>query len=465
MGNSAAVLVQSFDHLEDDFQGQLIPLKLTHGCNLFVQSHSAREAFMRFLRDGSWIESLSNNVEFPMISKIASMKALEKSKSTKDIIAESSPSTTTAGIDNPSNATNITSKTSLLSTNNEMFADYVLPDGTTSSAIQPYFAKDDEPLPFNTDYDVTEIIETCFTMSDMKAVLLASVFPLFLESKEYKNWLDMQERKADVELQLHEPLDTEEEIRQPTLTTNTTNTNSTKQLAISPSKAKLDNNAVTTVDPNSSATMTLSASKQKLLVLDNISHDRNQRLEGLLSNVTKQTVSHRKRTEIIIEQAIRTIDTVEIHRMLTSGDWLEQLLGIVEELPLCVSLATARIDRPGFPLVYVNKAFERTTKYERHDIIGKNCSFLQYENSEKEQIEKLRYALKHAQPVKVALKNKRKDGVMFINLLAMKPIFNIEGVYTYVIGVQYDITNREAASWKEIKLVDDLLAILPNILK
>ena len=48
-------------------------------------------------------------------------------------------------------------------------------------------------------------------------------------------------------------------------------------------------------------------------------------------------------------------------------------------------------------------------------------------------------------------------------MLAIKPVFDEQGVYSYVIGVQYDVSNVEA-SFKQIKQVNDLLSILPNIL-
>ena len=51
----------------------------------------------------------------------------------------------------------------------------------------------------------------------------------------------------------------------------------------------------------------------------------------------------------------------------------------------------------------------------------------------------------------------------FLNLLSMKPVFDRQGVYSYVIGVQYDFS-REDLHIQDIKLVDDLLAILPNMM-
>ena len=44
----------------------------------------------------------------------------------------------------------------------------------------------------------------------------------------------------------------------------------------------------------------------------------------------------------------------------------------------------------------------------------------------------------------------------------MKPVFNRDGEYCYVIGVQYDYSQTDTHI-QDIKLVDDLLSILPNV--
>jgi PAS domain-containing protein len=53
--------------------------------------------------------------------------------------------------------------------------------------------------------------------------------------------------------------------------------------------------------------------------------------------------------------------------------WLDSILELVETIPICFTMSSARADRPGFPLVYVNKAFERLTSYKREEVIGQNC--------------------------------------------------------------------------------------------
>ena len=45
----------------------------------------------------------------------------------------------------------------------------------------------------------------------------------------------------------------------------------------------------------------------------------------------------------------------------------------------------------------------------------------------------------------------------------MKPVFNRDGEYSYVVGVQYDFSQTDTHI-QDIKLVDDLLSILPNLL-
>ena len=125
--------------------------------------------------------------------------------------------------------------------------------------------------------------------------------------------------------------------------------------------------------------------------------------------------------------SIEMIMSRELDRVLVSTSWLTGLLASIESLPVCVSLAAASENMRGFPLIYVNAAFEATTGYDRSEIIGQNCRFLQIgkepgHHAEVESVQRLTDALRNAKPVKVAITNFKKDGTPFRNLLAMKPI-------------------------------------------
>ena len=119
----------------------------------------------------------------------------------------------------------------------------------------------------------------------------------------------------------------------------------------------------------------------------------------------------------------------EFDKVLVSSNWLKEMLAAVEHIPICITVAAASRAMPGFPLLYVNSAFETTTGYTRQEIIGQNCRFLQLgrvngEEAERESITRLSHALREAKPVRVAITNFRKDGTSFSNLLAMKPIMD-----------------------------------------
>lgn len=162
-----------------------------------------------------------------------------------------------------------------------------------------------------------------------------------------------------------------------------------------------------------------------------------------------------------IRKAFAALDPLEIHAFASSG-FLSALIGCLESLPVAVSLSSASQSRLGFPLIYVNPIFEATTLFPRKEIVGQNCNFLQSADcSEKDSIERLSQALKLAKPVKVAITNIRKDGVLFHNLLVMKPIFDFKGKYAYVIGLQFDVTS-DLATFDKLQYIDSMISMLPD---
>jgi hypothetical protein len=71
------------------------------------------------------------------------------------------------------------------------------------------------------------------------------------------------------------------------------------------------------------------------------------------------------------------VPRAQLTRFLRANPWLKALVGSFEDLPVCISIASASAEMRGFPLVYVNKCFEMITGYDRSEIIGQNCKFLQ----------------------------------------------------------------------------------------
>lgn len=146
-----------------------------------------------------------------------------------------------------------------------------------------------------------------------------------------------------------------------------------------------------------------------------------------------------------------------------SAAWLSSVLLYLDELPISISLASASPLTPNFPLIYVNQAFEHTTLYARHEIIGRNCRFLQHsQRTEHQQVDVLCQALRERCSVRLALTNRRKDGSCFLNFLALQPI---DGREKYVLGIQHDFTGRESRLTQDLLAVDLLARLLPPLMR
>ena len=118
-------------------------------------------------------------------------------------------------------------------------------------------------------------------------------------------------------------------------------------------------------------------------------------------------------------------------------------------------------DQDDNPIVYANKAFEQITGYSNEETVGRNCRFLQEQERDQEELQKIRDTIKNAKPVEVTLKNFRKNGELFYNRLSITPLFDTEGHLIYFLGVQYDVTEQIMAQ-QEIKKLSDALNTLQN---
>ncbi|NEX62298.1 sensor domain-containing phosphodiesterase [Noviherbaspirillum galbum] len=89
---------------------------------------------------------------------------------------------------------------------------------------------------------------------------------------------------------------------------------------------------------------------------------------------------------------------------------------------------------------YANPAFERMTGYGIEEAMGRNCRFLQGDDSEQPGILSIRRAIRMQEEGNALLRNYRKDGTLFWNDLHIAPVPNADGEVTHFVGVLNDVT-------------------------
>jgi PAS domain S-box-containing protein len=116
---------------------------------------------------------------------------------------------------------------------------------------------------------------------------------------------------------------------------------------------------------------------------------------------------------------------------------------------------------PDNPIVYVNDAFLEMTTYQRHQVVGRNCRFLQRDDRDQASIEKIREAIRAEQPITTILRNYRRDGSIFWNELTVSPVHDESGTLINFVGIQNDISARKEAE----KRVSEFYSVISHELR
>ena len=105
------------------------------------------------------------------------------------------------------------------------------------------------------------------------------------------------------------------------------------------------------------------------------------------------------------------------------------------------------------PIVYCSDVFERLTAYTRHEILGRNCRFLQSPDGkiqtglkrkyvDDQSVFRIKKMINQRQETQISLINYRKGGQPFMNLLTMIPITWDSDEIKYYVGLQVDLVEQ-----------------------
>lgn len=95
------------------------------------------------------------------------------------------------------------------------------------------------------------------------------------------------------------------------------------------------------------------------------------------------------------------------------------------------------------PIVFANEAFLRLTGYEREEVFGRNCRFLQGPDTDPEAIGQIRDAISSRSDIAVDILNYRRDGTPFWNALFVSPVTNEDGELQFFFASQLDVSDRK----------------------
>ena len=120
---------------------------------------------------------------------------------------------------------------------------------------------------------------------------------------------------------------------------------------------------------------------------------------------------------------------------------------------LSCAFVVCDLDQHDLPIVYCSDAFERLTGYTKHEILSRNCRFLQAPDGKVQAGVKRKYVddstvcllksgINKRLEVQVSLINYRKGGQPFMNLLTMIPIKWDTDEFRYYVGFQVDLVEQ-----------------------
>nr|WP_314859446.1 EAL domain-containing protein [uncultured Undibacterium sp.] len=154
---------------------------------------------------------------------------------------------------------------------------------------------------------------------------------------------------------------------------------------------------------------------------------------------------------------------VEQKSLRKANEELRLISAAVENLNDMVMITDNDLSADGPKLVFVNRAFERLSGFERDQVMGKNFDILYGENSDSHEITRIHSAMRSQQAIHSEIISYNKAGKEFWLEVDIQPINNSAGVCSNFVAIERDVSERKKAEFDIYRLAFfDVLTGLPN---
>ena len=127
------------------------------------------------------------------------------------------------------------------------------------------------------------------------------------------------------------------------------------------------------------------------------------------------------------------------------------------------AIVIASATRPGYPVEYVNPAFERMTGYSADEVLGQSLRIMHGLDTDQEGLTELKNILAERREGQTTLRNYHKDGQLYWTRIHIAPVRDDSGEVTHFVAAKYDITQMlRYQETLEFQAWHDALTQLPN---
>lgn len=104
---------------------------------------------------------------------------------------------------------------------------------------------------------------------------------------------------------------------------------------------------------------------------------------------------------------------------------------------------------PDNPIVYASEGFIKLTGYKRHEVLGRNCRFLQGPGTDQGAVDVIRQGVTEGRDISVCLLNYKADNTPFWNQFFVGALRDADGQVVNYVGVQCEVNTIPVLEFKD----------------